>query len=368
MRRKSEVLPALSGVRAIAAYLIFLHHLQWSATGPFGFVLQDLFLEFHVGVAAFFVLSGFLITYRYYAYFKKPTASWSSYFWGRWVRVYPLFFVLTLFFALTESWSFFDLWTGLTFFKGFSNEHKFSGIPQAWSLSVEVCFYLAVPFIFYFLRKRQAWLPFAVLPALGWGLVRFQFPLTLMETPHFVILYTFFGRVTEFMVGIFLALIFMDGRLQLISRSFPRGAMTWVGGVGFLGVIVAMSRLQPSQAEIVAVRHVASIGLFHPLGIFLNHGVIPLAVAVFYAGLLIEETWLQKLLGSKFSVLLGQSSYAFYLIHVNLMRDFEKRGGIDPVSLFIFLNLLSIFLFLKVEQPLHRLLQNRLPQKIAGRV
>src|SRR6478735_4275673 len=58
------MLPALTGVRAIAMYLVFFHHFNppESATGSF---IRGLIKEGHLGVTMFFVLSGFLIAYRY---------------------------------------------------------------------------------------------------------------------------------------------------------------------------------------------------------------------------------------------------------------------------------------------------------------
>ena len=59
-------LPALTGVRALAAYLVFLHHFNpFQPQGVTQF-LHRIVLEFHIGVPIFFVLSGFLITLRYY--------------------------------------------------------------------------------------------------------------------------------------------------------------------------------------------------------------------------------------------------------------------------------------------------------------
>jgi peptidoglycan/LPS O-acetylase OafA/YrhL len=54
-----EKLPGLIGVRAIAAWMIYFHHFQ----RPFPKVIAD---ELNLGMPIFFVLSGFLITYRYY--------------------------------------------------------------------------------------------------------------------------------------------------------------------------------------------------------------------------------------------------------------------------------------------------------------
>ena len=57
-----EIFPSLTGIRAIAAYMVFIHHYNTFANKG----LHDFFGEFHIGVTLFFVLSGFLIAHRYY--------------------------------------------------------------------------------------------------------------------------------------------------------------------------------------------------------------------------------------------------------------------------------------------------------------
>ena len=56
--KSNSYIPALTGVRAIAAFLVFFHHFNQL---DFPFPLRRTFNEFHMGVTMFFLLSGFLI-------------------------------------------------------------------------------------------------------------------------------------------------------------------------------------------------------------------------------------------------------------------------------------------------------------------
>ena len=62
MTKNLTYIPALTGIRAVAAYVVFLHHLSFFNNGT---LLWQFTNEGHIGVTIFFVLSGFLITLRY---------------------------------------------------------------------------------------------------------------------------------------------------------------------------------------------------------------------------------------------------------------------------------------------------------------
>jgi peptidoglycan/LPS O-acetylase OafA/YrhL len=132
-------------VRAIAAYLVFLHHFTPPAE-TVGSVLRGMLSEAHIGVTMFFVLSGFLITYRYDGKLTLTTPALTRYFWNRFARIYPLYLVLLIPTLVLAHEHRFGRWlVELTLFKGFFSDYRFNGIPQAWSLTVEECFYALAP-------------------------------------------------------------------------------------------------------------------------------------------------------------------------------------------------------------------------------
>ena len=67
--------PALTGIRALAAFMVYIHHYNPFSIEFFGKYIHDFFSEFHIGVTIFFVLSGFLICNRY---FDEPNFSFKN--------------------------------------------------------------------------------------------------------------------------------------------------------------------------------------------------------------------------------------------------------------------------------------------------
>ncbi|UOQ64310.1 acyltransferase family protein [Hymenobacter volaticus] len=95
----TKYFPALTGIRAVAAFMVVLFRLnplvyanqQNIAVRWLNYFIQPL----HVGVPIFFVLSGFLIAYRYIDTVEL-SANWiKQYLWNRFTRIYPVYFILT---------------------------------------------------------------------------------------------------------------------------------------------------------------------------------------------------------------------------------------------------------------------------------
>lgn len=353
-------------MRALAAFLVFFHHNPTSAlvVGPL-----LLWLELHVGVTLFFVLSGFVITWRYDRQGLEREPFLRGYFVNRVARIYPLYIVLLVPTMLYWGERSLRVWLlNVTVFTCFD-----SGIPQAWSLRVEECFYLAAPLIFLGWRRRPV-LPLAIAAAV----LLVLFPVAMLpaaqgilQSPRYVLLYTFFGRFFEFYAGIWLAKrVARAPAAQSARRGFP--TFTLAGGLGIAAVVVGLAAIRAATGTVY------SYGLYHPAGIALNNLVLPVFIAAFYWGLIRERTLLQRILSSRLANLLGRSSYAFYLVHVGVVRDaclrflvraadlFGPRAGAAAVGLlqrvgvlFVVVNVLSILLYKLVEAPANRFLRRQ---------
>src|SRR5690242_19388675 len=87
--------PSLTGLRAVAAFMVYFHHFnvfrEWKGMN----LIAGMVDEFNIGVTIFFVLSGFLIYYRYAETASMTRAFWWKYAKNRIARIYPMYFILT---------------------------------------------------------------------------------------------------------------------------------------------------------------------------------------------------------------------------------------------------------------------------------
>lgn len=382
-RSQPNYFPVLTGVRALAAYLVFISHYDYVFDEGFPQIVQRFFHEFHIGVTVFFVLSGFLITYRYYNNFHLTKNWFKQYLKNRVARIYPMYFLLTtgvfIYYYYTRDQGITQgfrsplllYFMNVFFVRGFFTQLWDTGIGQGWSLTVEECFYFSAPFIFYIATKyKKFYIQPVLLTALGFLLV-----LTFRNVNWygffgnftFMMLYTFLGRCFEFFVGIQLALI-------MLNKGFARTNNIKYTYIGFLliFVFVAIMAMLPIPAGWRA-------GLQHPFGIILNNYLIASAIALFFYGLLTEDTIMKRVLAAPFVELLGKASYIFYLIHLGYIYNYLHAGwdklndmafdlygkwNVDWVSpfqydqlnlvyAFIALNIISIILFKFIEEPLN---------------
>jgi len=353
--KPEQTFPALTGVRAIAAYMVFFHHyIGTCRTGIFPSFIK----EFYTGVTIFFVLSGFLIYYRYSRSASLDGDFLFGYFKNRFARIYPAYFFIVVFTALVSFYSpnggsalyqIALIVLQLTFVRGFFNEYKFIGVGQGWTLTVEESFYALFPLFIVSIKKwgfvitlLGAYLAAMILVGIG-AIIKFRgflFPL------EFVTNYTFFGRVTEFFCGMYLAKILLTNGAQKSSSRFPK--MTLLGMVGIIGGIFLMSRFQEP----------CTYGVFYPAGIIINNLILPIFICFLFYGLIIEKSIIQKFLGTNIMVFLGKASYVFYLIHVGVFQFMlEHTVSNNMFVIFVIMNILAVIIYLTIEEPMRKFIR-----------
>jgi peptidoglycan/LPS O-acetylase OafA/YrhL len=343
--------PALTGIRALAAYMVFIHHYNPFTIEIFGKYTHDFFSEFHIGVTIFFVLSGFLICNRY---FDEPNFSFKNYLIKRIARIYPMYLILTtltfVFFSVVYSQnSWIDLhnyFYNISFLKGFSDDLKFTGIAQGWSLTVEEVFYFTAPLFFILINKSRFFLFLIPLFSIVLGLLLVSYFSGIdcngfMKSINFMLDYTFFGRICEFFVGIGLA---------LIARKYE-SSFKGITYFGIAGIILSVCALVSLKVE-------GGFGVDSFSGKVINTLVLPVfGIAPLFLGLIKEKTLISDFFSTKTLQLLGRSSYIFYLIHLGIFLTILNKISSNQWFVFIALNLISIVLYLYIETPLNKLIR-----------
>ena len=141
--------PLLDGVRALAALSIVLLHVGDGTGFARTNALGAFTARMDAGVALFFVLSGFLL-YRPFVASRleaHPAPSAGRYLRRRLLRIVPAFWVAMLVMGALGWISVLngDWWRYFGFVQNLSVETVLGGIRPAWSLCVEMSFYLVLP-------------------------------------------------------------------------------------------------------------------------------------------------------------------------------------------------------------------------------
>jgi peptidoglycan/LPS O-acetylase OafA/YrhL len=139
------------GLRAIAALLVVVVHVAGDSGYTYRSSLGEYTARGEIGVSVFFLISGFLL-YRPFvaaALGGRPGPGIKSYLVRRALRIVPLYWVALIITYAFTGWASVHGVSGLLenmfFLQIYSTDWVFHGITQAWSLCIEVTFYLALP-------------------------------------------------------------------------------------------------------------------------------------------------------------------------------------------------------------------------------
>ena len=313
--------PALAGLRAIAALFVVATHAAF-ATGYLNHgYLGAMYSRLEIGVAIFFVLSGFLLFRPWVRAAAGGTAPPSVRRYGRrrLRRILPAYLVVVI--AVFEIYTVFtpgpnpgQTWSGLlrhlTFTQIYAEDHLATtlhlGLSQMWSLAVEVSFYIALPV-----------LAFAILRVLCLGRWQPRRALTGIAL----------------LAAVSPAWLFVVVGTEVLPNSagmWLPAHLVWFAGGMALAVLEAMGK---RCAAIVAIPVACALYLvvstavggtltgpdpmWAPVAKSLLYGVIA-TLAVAPAALANRDSY-TRVLGSRPMVWLGEISYEIFLVHVVVM-------------------------------------------------
>ncbi|MCU1595554.1 MAG: acyltransferase 3 [Frankiales bacterium] len=319
---RARDLPRLTSLRAFAALAVFGFHLEqdhvWSTGG--------LFAAGFSGVAFFFVLSGFVLTWTW-----RPGTGTGRFYQRRFARVWPSHAVMLIAsiaapVVATQHRGVISGLLNLLLLQSWSTDPAtafgYNGV--SWSLSCEAFFYACFPLIVSALARLtpgQRWLATAVISGTtGLLLIAGGTHRGLLEHAPPV-------RLGEFVLGCTLALSVRDGWR-------PRVPMLVAAPLAIL-VPALVAQAQPTL--VTAATEVTT-------------AVLLLAAAT--ADLDQRAGWLC----SRPLVYAGQVSFAFYLVHELVMLNLDLTGATGAALALLITSVLAIALHHAVERPAQRAL------------
>ena len=320
---RSERVASLTGIRAVAALLVMATHAAY-ATGKYtqGYV-GLVYSRMEIGVAIFFVLSGFLLFGPWVraAATDGPAPSVRRYAWHRVRRIMPAYVVTVLVAYLVyhfrtagpnpgHTWM--GLFRNLTLTQIYTDNYLFcyphQGLTQMWSLAVEVAFYVALPLLAYLLLVvlcGRRWRPMWLLT----GLVGLA-----VITP------------------LWLVLVHSVDWLPDGARLWLPSYLVWFVGGMMLAVLQAMG-VRAYALACIPLALICYLIVSTPIGgeattspfemrdalvkVSFYAVIASLAVAPLALG---DRGWYARLLATRPMVFLGEISYEIFLIHLLTME------------------------------------------------
>lgn len=290
--------------RFIAAILVVIFHFGLKVPPFYSSFFKHLILNGNVFVIYFFILSGFILSISYSK--KIFEIKYSEYLFLRLARIYPLFLLSIILVWLHKYFSGQNIQMG-HFLKVLSLSHGWinpwstnSGIeinPPAWTLSLELGFYLMFPFLCRLLLNKT------------------------MKTLIFTIILCI---VYNFLIQNFNGLLFE--RLKINIPTIFIYFQTFLAGVA-LGILFLKAKkrdLKYSRLPILIV--IASLSFFlfaiNYLGATMGNSYICFLIVIYF--LSIDISSFQKLLSNEIFIFLGNISYGIYILQFPIYNITES--------------------------------------------
>jgi peptidoglycan/LPS O-acetylase OafA/YrhL len=338
--RKYDFIDTLRGLAILGVILI--HTGQWIP--PANPVLNTIAVDGAQGVQLFFIASALTLFLSMRSRHDNESAPVRNFFIRRFFRIAPMYYLALLFFVVVDGFSkryfapfgvpwYYPLLTA-TFLNGWRPETINSIIPGGWSISVEMTFYLFVPFLFVFLKDLKRTILF-ILAALvvGWLL---NLLMTAVYTPRYpqadqylvssFTFFWFFSQLPVFGIGI------------LVYHLFQRWKGIHDRGLGIVLLITAVFLEW-------AFLDTNTYGEIIPHHVMMAVGFIFVVFGLYFSNL--------RLLINPLTVWIGKLSFSMYLVHFALLRllqevifpkGFPIGGDVGLAAGYILLSVLTVVL------------------------
>jgi len=328
--------PLLDSVRAIAALSVLVFHASfWSNITLTGSWAAPFLSRLDVGVAIFFVLSGFLL-YRPFVRSHlngTPAPRAVAYGWRRALRILPAYWLaLTVIAIVIPKPDTFEAGHAVVYY-GFGQIYGdlvFGGISQAWTLCVEVTFYALLPLWALAMRRlpgtvRSELWGLAALAGVGiaWTLVAVLGASDPDHANTSRMLVWLPAYLDHFALGMALAVLTVAEPPRELAAIGRRPWAAWlVAGAAFVVVSVGIG-LSPENRLDAPMSAAQALGR-HWLYALVAVGVLLPAVVGPQ-----REGAVRGVLGGRWLLYLGVISYGIYLWHNNAMEKVAGEIGRD---------------------------------------
>ncbi|MBF6350305.1 MULTISPECIES: acyltransferase family protein [Nocardia] len=326
--RQRSFLPALEGMRGLAALGVLLTHVAFQTGATAIPVLGRLLERFDMAVAVFFALSGFLL-WRPHALAARglgdaPTLGY--YLRHRIARIMPAYWVVVcavlILVPAAAGTAGLQVWfSNLLLLQVFIPLTLTDGLTQMWSLSVEVAFYLVLPLLAWLLHGLRGRAAAARVPAvLALGLVFLSWNFIPVPTPDAIHADNWLpAYIPWFAGGMLLAELVCDQRRARWRRILGNQRLMWtIACVTFavsatdLGGVAGLTRAQPWQ-------YAAKMGLGAVIGFAL---LAPLVLG--------RADKPHRWLTSAPAAMVGRWSYGIFIWHLAVLSVIFPVFGILP--------------------------------------
>ena len=329
----------LDGLRAVSLILIFMFH-TWQQSWIFyrlqltkNFTLFDftIFQQFgYLAIDAFFVLSGFCLFYPIARdmFGESQFKGWKDFFLKRVRRIYPSYIIILIVLILIPSLSqlqynsssFADVFKHtvfhLLFIHNFDGNILMSMAPTAWTLAIEIQFYILFPLIC---------IPFKKKPVLTFiGMLIFSQAVRL-----FLISFVDINQQAQSWTISYLD-IFGCGMLSAYFVVYARNKLKNIDKMKLLMTFMSVVCIAAAVCFFMWIRKIS-----FPQGtdgVTYFRFLYRIIFAVFLAGFIFTacfsyDFWQKKIWGNRLFIFLSSISYTFYLWHQNIYI-FLKTNGI----------------------------------------
>lgn len=354
----------LTSLRFFFCIMVFVSHLSFlnnSNNIYLKIINEFVFQEGYIGVNFFFILSGFVLSLNYYDKIVGNSISDSSFYLGRFSRIYPLHFLtylvsipLLIKVIISSPLKYLGLsLIHLSLLQSFFplSDYYFNFNAPSWSISDETFFYFLTPFFFRFFVKlkipKSVFITFFVL--LSTLFLGMYFSSAQYHHPLFYINPIF--RVFDFIIGILIFFIYQKGSIKFNSIK-SQNYLEVLSIIIF--IIFFCFHKQIPQVYRFSIYYWLPITLI--LIIFSKSG-----------------GYVSTILSNKIIVYLGEISFGFYMIHQLVIRyysiifinklGFKENYLFNTVFIFSVTLILSIISFEFYEKKMNSFIKSKFLNK-----